>query len=112
MELKVKEGDYLPDGKGGFLRSEGSEELLQRVLWKLSIRRGSFPPLPRLGSRLYLLSGEPPSRWTGLARQYVAEALAEEQGLEVSEVQLEENGQLRADLLWNGEALSIAAEVR
>ena len=51
MELMVRDGDYVPDGAGGFLRAEGSQELLQRVLWKLSIRRGSFPLLPDLGSR-------------------------------------------------------------
>ena len=46
MELMVRDGDYLPDGAGGFRRAEGAEELLQRVLWKLSIPRGSFPLLP------------------------------------------------------------------
>ena len=58
MELMVRDGDYVPDGAGGFLRAEGSQELLQRVLWKLSIRRGSFPLLPDLGSRLFLLFRE------------------------------------------------------
>ena len=54
-------GDYVPDGAGGFLRAEGTDELLQRVLWKLSIPRGSFPFLPDLGSRLHLLAREKPS---------------------------------------------------
>ncbi len=48
MELMVRDGDYLPDGEGGFRRAEGADELLQRVLWKLSIPRGSFP-LPVCG---------------------------------------------------------------
>ena len=52
MELMVRGGDYLPDGRGGFRRAEGDDELLQRVLWKLSVRRGSFPFLPELGSLL------------------------------------------------------------
>ena len=39
----VRNGDYVNDGAGGFLRAEGTDELLQRVLWKLSIPRGSFP---------------------------------------------------------------------
>ena len=55
MELRVRDGDYRPDGAGGFRRAEGADELLQRVLWKLSIPRGSFPLLPQLGSGLYRL---------------------------------------------------------
>ena len=55
MELMVRDGDYVPDEGGGYRRAEGSEELLQRVLWKLSIPRGSFPLLPGLGSGLYRL---------------------------------------------------------
>lgn len=112
MELKVRDGDYLSDGRGGFVRSEESEEILQRVQWKLSIRRGAFPPLPQLGSRLYLLFGQPPSRRTGLARQYVAEALAGETELEVEQVELGEDGWLKVDLLWRGETLRVTAEVR
>lgn len=49
MELMVRDGDYVSDGRGSFRRAEGSAELLQRVLWKLSIRRGCFPPLPGAG---------------------------------------------------------------
>ena len=76
MELMVRDGDYLPDGEGGFRRAEGADELLQRVLWKLSIPRGSFPLLPGLGSGLYRLGRARPSERQALARQYVAEALA------------------------------------
>lgn len=110
MELKVRDGDYLTDGQGGFQRAEGAEELLQRVLWKLCIRRGSFPLLPDLGSRLYQLVGEKPARREALARQYVAEALAGEE-LEIAGVQLDGAGNLQADLLWRGQSLSLTAEV-
>ena len=51
----VRNGDYVSDGAGGFLRAEGTDELLQRVLWKLSIPLGSFPLLPALGSELHRL---------------------------------------------------------
>ena len=88
MELMVRGGDYLPDGRGGFRRAEGDDELLQRVLWKLSVRRGSFPFLPELGSRLYLLGREKPSLRQALARQYAAEALADEEGLSVTGAEL------------------------
>ena len=41
MELKLRNGDYVPDGVGGLKRVEGREALLQRVLFKLTARRGA-----------------------------------------------------------------------
>lgn len=90
MELLLKNGDYLPDGKGGLCRAEGEQALLQRVLWKLTARRGQFPFLPKLGSRLYTLPGEKPSARESLAQQYAAEALEDEPTLSVSHVETEE----------------------
>ena len=110
MELMLRDGDYVPDGKGGFLRAEGAGGLLQRVLWKLTVRRGSFPFLPELGSRLYLLTREKPGARETLARQYVAEALAGEE-LEVADVTLE-GERLRVELTWRGETLSAEVELR
>lgn len=107
MELMLRGGDYVPDGRGGFQRAEGTDALLQRVLWKLTVRRGSFPFLPELGSRLYLLPREKPGDRRALARQYVAEALAGEQNLEIDGVTLEEE-YLRVDLTWRGEPLTAA----
>lgn len=109
MELMLRNGDYVPDGNGGFLRAEGTDELLQRVLWKLTVRRGSFPFLPDLGSRLYLLPREKAGGRTALARQYVAEALAGE-ALEIDGVTLE-GETLRVDLTWRGERLSARMEL-
>ncbi len=114
MELFLQNGDYQPDGKGGLLRVEGREELLQRVLWKLTARRGQFPFLPRLGSRLYTLNREKPSARPGLARQYAAEALAEEADLSVTEALVEEEGgNLLLTLLldWKGEAMEIKMDL-
>ena len=114
MELLLKNGDYVPDGKGGFLRAEGEKELLQRVLWKLTVRRGSFPFLPDLGSRLFTLFREKPSAWEGLARQYVAQALSGEGDLTVRDVKLEQTeGRLKVSvyLEHNGEALDVKVEL-
>ena len=56
MELELKNGDYVPDGIGGVHRVSGREALAQRVLFRLTARRGSFPFWPELGSRLYQLA--------------------------------------------------------
>ena len=50
MELKIKDRDYVADGAGGLVRVSGWDELLERVLFKLSVRRGSFALAPELGS--------------------------------------------------------------
>ncbi|MEG1857487.1 MAG: hypothetical protein RR216_02010 [Pseudoflavonifractor sp.] len=109
MELMIKDGDYVPDGNGGFRRAEGSDALLQRVLWKLTVKRGSFPFLPEMGSRLYLLPRERPGRRLTAARQYISEALADEIGLAVGEVRLEESEDgticLTAELERDGEKI-------
>ena len=49
MELKIKDRDYVADGAGGLVRVSGWDELLERVLFKLSVRRGSFALAPELG---------------------------------------------------------------
>lgn len=114
MELLLQNGDYLPDGRGGFCRAEGRGALLQRVLWKLTVRRGSFPFLPLLGSQLYTLGREKPSVRTLLARQYATEALGDEPELTVTGVgAAEEEGKLALTVFldWRGEALDVKVEV-
>ncbi len=114
-ELLLKEGDYVPDGQGGLRRVTGANELLQWVLFQLSARRGSFPFLPELGSRLYLLPREKAGARAALARQYVAEALAGESELEITDVEVEdlEAGRLQVQvrLDWKGDTLSVAVTV-
>ena len=114
MELFLKDGDYLPDGQGGLYRVTGREELLQRGLWKLSVRRESFPFLPRLGSRLYTLVRQKPAQWAGLAEEYVAEALADEADLRLDGVDVARDGEdlsVTVHLNWQGEDLSVKLAV-
>lgn len=113
MELLIQNGDYVPDGKGGFRRALGSEELLQRALFKLTARRGSFPFLPQLGSELYRLTREKPSAWQSLARQYAAQALEGEE-LAVEEVQVAPRGHgavVKILLEHQGEELTLEVAV-
>lgn len=76
MENLCVNGDYVPDGFGGFTRLQGTQALLQRALFKLGCKRGSFPFLPELGSRLYMLGREKPAARSDCARQYALEALS------------------------------------
>ena len=42
MELKLEQGDYVPDGAGGFETLDGAQALLARVLFRLTARRGQI----------------------------------------------------------------------
>lgn len=108
MSMLVKNGDYVPDGMGGFVESTGHEALLQRVLFRLMARRGAFPLLPKIGSRLFCLPSERASRRAALAKDYVEEALAEEEGLQVEEVQWNaQSGELVALLRYREQTLRV-----
>ena len=114
MERKLKNGDYVPDGTGGLTVLSGSEEVLARVLFRLTARRGAMPFLPELGSRLHQLGREKPSARQALAAQYVAEALREEKDLAITDtrlVQTGERGTLTVWLEWQGEQLTVRMEL-
>lgn len=113
-ELMFRDGDYVSDGKGGLRTVEDEQALLQRVLWKLSVRRGSFLPLPELGSELYRLGRVKPAGRAAAAQQYVTQALADETELTVIGVTLEQQGdrgELTAALAWRGEELTVNVEL-
>ena len=110
MEWKLTDGDYVPDGTGSLTALSGGGEVLARVLFRLTARRGALPFLPGLGSRLHQLGREKPSARQALAAQYVAEALREEPDLTVRLVTLSEQertGLLTVYLDWQGEELTV-----
>lgn len=109
MSMVLQGGDYVPDGSGGFRGNTEQEALLQRVLLRLSARRGGFAPLPDFGSRLYRLPTERASRRAELSKQYVEEALSEETGLMVQEVEWREaEGVLVAHLSFCEERFQVS----
>ena len=114
MELKIRNGDYIADGIGGERRADGAEALLERALFRLSVRRGTF--LPELGSELYRLGHEKPSARAAAAKLYTAAALAEETALTVEDVELTERGDgvmaLRVLLTADGESAALEMTVR
>ena len=114
MELELRDGDYVVNG-GRARRTEGREALLQRVLFRLTARRGQFPFLEDLGSRLWTLGQLPAGKRQTAAEQFVAEALAAEPGLTVEQVTLEQGtegrSRLTAELTWNGKDLRVTVDV-
>lgn len=115
MELRLKNGDYIPNGSGGMERGEGAEEVLARVLFRLTARRGALPFLPSLGSQLYKLVREKPSARLAAAKQYVAQALEEEKQVRVTDVALtgtQQGLELKVSLLWQGQELSVNTVLR
>ena len=109
---RLRDGDYCPNGAGGFRQAAGAEEVLERVLFQLEARRGAFPLLPQVGSRLYLLPRAKASARQALAAAYAAEALAGETGLTVTGTEWdEEAGQVTVCLDWQGETLQASVTV-
>ena len=65
---------------------------MQRMLMKLTARRGQFLFMENFGSRLWTLDRLRPAERQAAAEQYVLEALRDESGLTVEQVTLAENG--------------------
>lgn len=116
MEYLLRNGDYVPDGRGGLEALLGAEEVLQRVLFRLQCRRGAFPFLPELGSQLYLLPREKPGVRQALCERYVRQALEPETDIEVERVVLSQSGAdmdaVTVYLTWQGETLTAVVELR
>ena len=113
VELKWQDGDLVPNGAGDFCRLEGSQALIQRVLFKLTVREGSFPFLPWLGSRLHTLVREKPAARAALCRQYVQQALKDED-VNITDVEYTDGdgrGQVKVYLQWQGQPLEVTAQI-
>lgn len=90
MVNKLVNGDYVATG-AGIARAQGAEAAFCNALFRLQCRRGSFPFLPKLGSRLWRLGLERPANRAVLARQYCAEALSGS-GVIAASVEVSERG--------------------
>ena len=114
LVLQIRSGDYVSDGAGGLRRTQGQEALLEQVLFRLTARRGQFLFLEDLGSSLWQLGRVSAAGRQAAAKQYVAEALADEEGLTVESVTLvQESGaaHVTAALTYEGQALSVTLQV-
>ncbi len=87
MELKLIDGDYRISAFGGVETVSGVDELCQRIVMKLSAKRGGFFPFPDFGSRLHTLGATVKgSERESAARLFVAEALASEAEISVEDI--------------------------
>ena len=114
MSLLLKDRDYVADGNGGVVVVRDGEALLNEVLFRLTARRGSFPFLPDLGSRMGELRREKPSAWEVLARQFAVEALDGLKDVTVTGAAVRQERDalmVSVELLWQGEELSVTAQL-
>ena len=110
MELKLVNGDYIPDETGGFETVSAFEEKLQRILYKLMCRKGGFAPMPSLGSELYKLLREKREQREVTARKYILEALEDEADVILSAVSVtdaESGLLLQAEFEYSGESKTL-----
>lgn len=75
MAIKLEQGDYALKGSAP-VPLRGQDAAFADALFRLQCRRGSFPFLPELGSRLWRIGLERRSDRDALARQFCAEALS------------------------------------
>ena len=115
MELRLSNGNYVPDGRGGFETVEGIHEVLQRILFKLTARKGKFPLMPELGSNLYLLCREKPGDVKALAEAYISQALEDEDNIELTDINITYNDiddiSMSLEFVWNEEKLNVSVTV-
>ena len=114
MSLLLKERDYTADSNGGVTAVRDGEAMICEALFRLTARRGSFPFLPELGSRMEQLRREKPSAWDSLARQFAVEALAGLSGVSVTGAAVEQEGDalmVTVKLIWEGTPLSVSLQL-
>lgn len=90
-ELELKNGEYVRSEDGGLATVSGTAETVQRIMMRLCARRGGFYPMPDFGSRLYKLIGMRSRERDAAARQFIHEALADEDA-EIKSIECRDGG--------------------
>ena len=76
MDTLLAFGDHKTDGCGLPVVLTGAQEIIQRALIRLSVKKGSFAPDPALGSELHRLRPGTGQETNRTALSYAQEALA------------------------------------
>lgn len=99
MDTMLQNGDFVR-GRGGLPRViNGSEEWIQRAMIRLTVRKGSFPLDPKLGSELHLLRDAKRPYWEEQALLYAKEALADMPQAQVLDVKADYSYEKQAIVL-------------
>lgn len=93
MELELQNGRYTPAANGMLREVSGVNELAQRITMKLAARRGAFAPMPNYGSRIYTILKVPPHERETKLREFIYEALRDEQGVKLTKITLSTEAQ-------------------
>lgn len=115
MELKIENGRYSAAAIG-LEQVSGVNELAQRIAMKLTARKGAFWPCPEYGSRLYSLVGsEKISDRENAVRQYVAEAISDENDVTLEKVSITDKDRdsifLRLDFVCGSSAFTVETPI-
>lgn len=98
MDTALSNGDFLVNSRGRPISISGVQEILQRVLITLSVRKGSFIYDLNLGSDLYKL------KFINTNLQYKAFLIVREALLNIPEVKVEN---VKIDLYNNNENMNL-----
>ena len=85
MDTLLENGSHALDERGLPMAITGLRALIQRLLIRLSVRKGSFLPDPTLGSELYRLPCSGGEQTNRLALHYAQQALLPEPGARVEQ---------------------------
>ncbi len=89
MVTKIANGDYAVDHLGRFITSSGVDEIIERALIRLKVKKGSFTYDNELGSELHLVDLNTADY--DLLIAIISEALSPIQQIEVTGVERQAN---------------------
>lgn len=115
MDTLLAGGDHYLDRRGLPVSLTGEDEIIQRALIRLSVRRGSFVYDPALGSELHRLRGAKTAVLGQLALSYAQEALAPMRGVTVRQAEAARSGRdlltVAVTLEYNGTTYPLEVEI-
>lgn len=115
LKLDFENRDLARSPQGWPVPIEGAEEAAQRLLLRLTMRRGSFRLDPELGSRLYAMPRGDGGRMERFAREAVEEALSDMPEARLEELSCrydadEDRAFVDCRFIWRGQSIDLTVE--
>ena len=111
MDTLLKNGDFVKNAFGHPVTVEGYNEILQRVLIRLAVKRGSFILDKYLGSNLYMISNGNRVTAESEAVLYAREALMDMVNVQVLSANVQLSDLDTANVLVKVKILNNIAEI-